>query len=826
MPIRIKYDKTINISVASHRRDPTWKNIDILWSDLLYKFSQVHRTAETHAQYMKMKKDQQGEIKDVGGFVGGALVGGRRKKDRVASRSLITLDIDFPIGDAWDDYTLMYGNAAAIYSTHKHEPENPRLRLVIPLDREVQADEYQAISRKVAGFIGIDIFDTSTFQPERMMYWPSASQDSAFDFRYQDGPILSADEVLSSYRDWKDASQWPTAMRDFEQVNRDIKKQGDPLEKPGLVGAFCRTYSIHEAMEELLSDAYEQCSDENRYTYINGSTSAGVIVYEDKFAFSHHGTDPISGKLVNAFDLVRLNLFGLRDEDAKPGTPTVKLPSYLAMSDYAAADSKVRKTIGREKMQRAAEDFEVETTLHTINESGELEETISDDWIEKMDTDRKGNYKASIHNVRLILTHDPGLKNRFAVDEFSGRKNVLSDLPWRKVDSNSCYVVDSDEANLRAYIERKYDITSRPVISDAFEITIAANTFHPVRDYLNNLSWDGIYRLDKLLINYLGAEDSHYTRAVTRKTFVAAVARVMQPGIKFDYMLTLSGEEGKGKSTLIRKMAGQWFSDSFTTVEGTKAMEQIQGCWIVEAGEMKAMKRAEVQSVKHFISKQEDIFRPAYGHNTIYPKRQCIFIGTTNEDDPLKGENGDRRFWIVTCMHTSPSSDIRAKEAIAEDERAQLWAEAMYYYHQGEKLFLDDQLETVAKKHQKEHAEHDDRLGFITEYLSRKLPISWPTMSIIERRSWLHDPDPVEKGTVERDKFCVAEIWVEALDNKRETMNKYNTRDIHKLISRVEGWQLGGKIRFDSYYGTQKAFIKIIPEQIKTINDDTENFNS
>lgn len=820
MPIQISHDKLITISVADTRKSWGWKTKDLLWSDLLQKFSTPHRTTETHAEYMKMKKDRQAEIKDVGGFVGGALAGGRRKKDSVSCRSLITLDVDFPVGDVWQDYIMMYHYAAAVYSTHKHEPEAPRLRVVIPLDREVLADEYEAIARRVAGYLGIEVFDSTTFQPERMMFWPSTSVDGVFDFRYQDGPIMPADEVLATYRDWRDASLWPTALRDFEQVRHNIKKQGDPEQKPGLVGSFCRTYSLEETLNVFLEDVYEPALTENRYTYKAGSTASGMIVYEDKFAYSHHGTDPTSGKLCNAFDLVRIHKFGLLDEDATPGTPVNKLPSYMAMCDLAAKDGNVKLLLFKEKQSAAAADFTFGSSLpeQGVNENGEIVD--NDAWAAELDRDSKGNLLQTIRNAKTILACDPMLRGCFALNEFSGRINVMRNIPWRKVDENKCYITDDDEANLRGYMEQLYGMTSRNAIKDALAITISANTYHPIRDYLNNLHWDGVPRVDKLLIKYLGAEDSAYTREVTRKTFVAAVARVMRPGIKFDYMLTLAGPEGKGKSTLIRKLAGEWFSDSFTTVEGTKAMEQIQGCWIVEAGEMKALKRAEVESVKHFVAKQEDIFRPAYGHNVIYPKRQCIFIGTTNDANPLKGENGDRRFWIVYIHVNKPECDIKDDTSLDAEERAQIWAECMELYKAGEKIYLDDSMENIARFKQKEAAEIDDRAGFVTEYLSRKLPVEWEEMNVLERRSWLNDPDPASPGVIERTKVCVAEIYVECFEGKRDSISRYNTRDIHSILNKIDGWTQGKKERFGRLYGPQKAYIKESINSPINITDD------
>ncbi len=300
----------------------------MLWSDFVKKISTTHRTAETHTEYLTAKKVRQDEIKDIGGFVGGYISGGRRKAGSILHRQLVTLDIDFGKSDIWDDFKMLYSNAAAIYSTHKHSPEAPRYRLIIPLNREVAVDEYMAISRRIAGSLGIENFDHTTFQPSRLMYWPSTSKDGEYFFDHQDEQWLDVDETLASYRDWTDTSEWPVSIREGTIVNKAIQKQGDPLEKTGIIGAFCRTYDIHEAIDTFLSDVYDPCDIEDRYSYKEGSTAAGLVVYEDKYTYSHHGTDPTSGKLCNAFDLVRIHKFGLRDEDVQEGTPGNRLPSY------------------------------------------------------------------------------------------------------------------------------------------------------------------------------------------------------------------------------------------------------------------------------------------------------------------------------------------------------------------------------------------------------------------------------------------------------------------------------------------------------------------
>ncbi|WP_212698224.1 hypothetical protein [Vallitalea pronyensis] len=411
----MKHDGNISKAVGRSRKEKKWKNKEILWSQFVGRLSETTRTAETHNEYMASPKSRQGEIKDVGAYVGGYLSQGVRKADSVQNRSIITLDIDHAKAgnDLLETLDMLYGCSAVIYSTHKHTPDNPKLRLVIPLNRPVFTDEYEAISRRIAGDLGINDFDDTTFQPSRLMYFPSTSRDGEYLFQKIDAPWLDADEVLNTYFDWKDSSSWPISDRIDKIVARNMKKQGDPLEKPHLIGAFCICYTIHEAIDKYLQDDYEACGMENRYTYKGGSTAAGLVVYDDKFAFSHHGTDPSSGKLCDAFDLVRIHLFGLKDEDAKEGTPVAKLPSYKAMEEFVSKNKEIKKQLGREKIKSAITDF----TGETIEE-----ETLDTSWTENLDIDNKNRIKNTTKNIKLITLNDPMLIGTVGFDKFSKRE--------------------------------------------------------------------------------------------------------------------------------------------------------------------------------------------------------------------------------------------------------------------------------------------------------------------------------------------------------------------------------------------------------------------
>lgn len=789
----MKFDGTIAIATGMAATSKIWKNKKIKWSDLVDRLSKEHRTTETFKEFIAASKPEQTKIKDVGGYVGGYLRGGRRKPGNVVNRQLLTLDIDFAHNFFWDDFRLEYDCAAVLHGTHKHSATSPRLRLIIPLDREVSPDEYVAIARQVAGSIGIDLFDNTTFETNRLMFWPSIPSDSEYYFVSQDGPWLEADKILASYADWKDSSLWPTADRQFSEIRELAKKQVDPEGKKGVVGAFCRAYNIYSVLESFLLEEYIPTVNADRFTYSKGTAAAGLVVYEDKFAFSHHGTDPCGGKLCNAFDLVRIHKFGHLDstDNPKSGLPD----SYKEMEKLALADTSVKRLIAQETFSNASYDF--------ADEEAESEEEINLDWAEELEIDGKGKYLQTAKNINIILANDPKLKGKFQQNLFDGKRYLTSSPPWRKVKDGGEPFKNVDYSGVRNYIETIYGIASNLKIDDSLALEFDRRSFHPIKDYLNNLVWDGKERVDNLLIDYFGADDNIYSKEAIRKMLVGAIARVFTPGTKFDLVLTLVGEEGTYKSSFIKALGKNWFSDTFSTVQGKEALEQIQGSWLIEIAELAGLRKADVEAVKHFITKQEDNFRPAYGRTSETYLRQCVFFATTNSYDFLKDPSGNRRFMPVDVVKS------RVTKSVVNDltpyEIDQVWAETLFMWNDCESLYLSKEADAIARHERMTHSENDERKGLIEEYLDKKLPENWANMDMFERRMFLNDPlSP--NGTEQRKFICIAEVWCECLGKEKEDMTRYNTREINDLVRGLQGWQQSRSTKNFKLYGKQKYY--------------------
>lgn len=797
---KLTYDGEIHIATYPSRWTKRGKNETLRWADFLDRILTTTQTKETLREYLKMNKDEQDQIKDVGGFVGGWLKGGRRKTGCVEQRTLLTLDADFAQPDLLDIFDLIHGCAAAVYPTHKHTPEKPRLRFIVPLSRPVSAEEYEAVARRVACDIGIDQFDDTTYQPTRIMYYPSTPADGIFTPDYRDGPWLDPDKVLAQYPDWRDMSYWPTSSRMEEARRKDAKKQGNPLEKPGIVGAFCRCYDIDAAIEKFLPEVYTSCAVADRYTYAKGSTSAGLVLYDGGvFAYSNHATDPASGKLCNAFDLVRIHLYGDQDEDVKPDTPMSRRPSFLSMQDLATGDAEVKRQLNRERLDRARSDFE-----------SPIADVDDESWADELEVDRKGKVLSTIDNVYIILLHDPLLKGAVAYNNLKVRPVALLNLPWRKVTEhvNGSTWSDSDDSELRWYLEKYYKLTGKEKIMDGMMKTAKANAIHPIKDYLEGLSWDGTPRLDTLLIDYLGAEDTPYTRAVTRKTFTAAVARIFKPGCKFDYVLVLAGPQGRGKSTLVAKMSMGWYTDSLAGIGTKEAYEGIQGFWLVELGELAVMRKAEIETIKNFISKQVDSYRAAYGRRVEDHPRQCIFIGTTNSTSFLRDDTGNRRFWPVRLVERPPAKTVWSD--LREEVIDQLWAEAVTLYRDGELLFLPPELESQAQEQQAQFTEDDPRRGLVEDYLAVLLPVDWKTKSKEDRQSWFMESASIRTiGESPREYISAVEVWAECFGNSPSRFPRQDRGEVNAILRQIPGWKEESGRQRCGPYGLQIRFRRV-----------------
>ncbi|MDU5649412.1 MAG: virulence-associated E family protein, partial [Haemophilus parainfluenzae] len=433
-------------------------------------------------------------------------------------------------------------------------------------------------------------------------------------------------------------------------------------------------------------------------------------------------------------------------------------------------------------------------------------------WTEKLTFDRQAKLLPTAANFKLIMEHHPHVRGMLIYNDFSSRFEVLRRPPWRPAAGVGAeHWGEADDAGLTNWLEDTYQVRKPSVLKDVLAEYRYIHHYHPVRDYLRGLEWDGEPRADTVLIDFLGAEDSAYVRTVTRKMLLAAVARVFQPGIKFDYMLVFVGGQGIGKSYFIKRLGGKWASDSATSMSGKESFEQLQGKWILEFGELAAMRKMEIEQVKFYISKDTDSFRPAYGYRVEDYPRQCVFFGSTNNQYFLKDPTGNRRFWPVEVNegHTRKLFDDFNQEYID-----QVWAEMVHAWDHGERrLYLTEDEEKEAFARQQAHREISDKAGMVEVYLDTPLPEKWNDWSIEQRQTQFDSASDVKvEGKIKRDRVCVAEIWTECFQGAQGKMQRRDANEIHEIMMTMPGWERytegGGKLDFGPY-GKQRSYVRI-----------------
>lgn len=777
--------RPLAIAYGNNRQAKTWTNKTITFDELKERLKVTIRTPESAEEYAKFNKAKRDTVKDHGGFVAGALKDGRRKIDTVELRSMLALDGDRIDKAFLENYEENAPYTSLLYTTHSSTEENPRVRLVYPLTRDVSAEEFVAVSRYLAAMLGIDYFDECSYQPNQLMYWPSTPLNGVYVFKDVEKEWLNPDDILSAHPEWTDPTRLPTSSRESRANTTRTAEVKDPLGKDGTVGLFNRTYfPINRAIEKFLSDVYEPTDNENRYHYIQSSSMAGVeIIEEGKFAYSHHAKDPAYLKLCNAFDLVRIHRFG--DDDSKK--------SFNAMCELAMEDDEVKRLAMEEKLLEAEADF-----------------TDSDsDWMTRLKYQpRTGLLENSVYNLNLILNNDPDFQN-FAFNELANRIQITGPLPWERPEGNSFWR-DADTAQLKSIIDIRYLAFSSRNHDVAFTKAADDRHFHPVRDYLNSLpEWDGVKRVEDLFIKYLQAEDTEYVRTVTRKTFAAAVARIYVPGINFDCVPVLDGDQGIGKSTIVKDLVSpEYYSEtlSLTDMDDKSGAEKLQGFWAVEIGELAGMKKADIEKVKAFLSTCDDKYRPSYGRVVESHPRQCIIIATVNgERGYLRDITGNRRFWVIKLHQKKQKKTWN----FTPEFRAQFWAEAKEIWKSGEKLYLEGDVLAEAEKMQQSAMEVDERVGMVEEYLNTMLPDDWDSMDLFQRRNYLSGSEfgsPAHKGCELRTEVSNAEIWCECFGKSLQELKPTDSYSIAALMSQIGGWERTTTIKRQPIYGRQRLY--------------------
>ena len=832
----------MKIATARTKTSKRWRTCEISWEAFLDSLRTPMRTAETMREYKAMAKSERDRVKEsAGGFVGGALTCGQRKTEFVKERWMITLDADDAVPKQWEKVVALLDFRMCCYPTHSSTEDQPRLRWVIPTDRAMTPDEYPAVSRLVASWIGIETIDPTTHDLARLFFYPSVPKDAPYELREQDGPLLSVDEVLATYGDndaWRDTALWPIAKKESEVRVRNIQKAGDPLEKPGIVGLFCRTYDVEDAIAEFIPEVYTPCEHNGRYTYAGGSTFGGAIVYDDgRFLYSNHATDPCCGMSVNAFDLVRIHKFGKLDEDAGEGTAVTKLPSYREMVRWASGLEEVAKAQVAEGIAQMDADFSDLLSEETLEDG-------DPDWEEKLERDSKGEIKASRNNAMLYIRNLPDFKGKLGYNPMTDSITVTGDLPWRKrwrvmnqVRAGAKKVskfddvfgegyrgddvppgtendwAENDWPDFYAYMEKKGFDTGKSKVNgmlDGALLSVALEReYHPIKAPLEELEWDGVERLDTMFIRWLGAEDNELNRVITRRWMIAAVDRIVRPGCQFDEILITCGPQGIGKTKMLRLLSRGFYTCSIDDPSMSKGTaEKLKGVWIVEFGELDKVRKADQNTLKNFVTATMDRYRSAYARDAKTYPRQCVFAGTSNNGAFLRDETGERRYWVMPVKGRGDRGELKG----FAEEVDQLWAEAVVRWQERMREFRqpgqamkdvnlylylkEDKLEAEMQKRREMYKLPDNDRVDVLGYLEMLRPDNWYDMPAYERRNfaqrtWLGDYDAC---TMKLDKVCIKEIKFELFGDRSDKDLR-----IGDILDNAPGWKKGGKGRNSAY---------------------------
>lgn len=704
----MQHDRTIHLSVAGTRFGP-WQVQTCRLSDFYARLSQPVRGQEVRAAYLALSKRDQNRLKDVGGFVGGTLKDSARQNGHITGRDLITLDVD-KLESGGTARVLKaceaLGCGYLVYSTRKHAPDSPRLRIIIPLASELSADEYEPAARMTAYYLdrSMQMFDRTTFQPVRMMYYPSVCADGEYVYYYADKPMLDGRALLGMFN-WQDVASWPRCPDEDAAVRRTASKQQDPVEKEGIVGAFCRVYDVYGAMDKYLPGAYEPVAgSDDRFTFTGGTTSGGAVVYEGgKFLYSHHATDPACDQLCNAFDLVRLHLFAEQDDDVKPGTPVAKLPSWTAMCKLAESDAAVHEQKVSDRAEKIRSDFAPMIRQAGAAASQPAQTAQSNPVLTQTDAAPVTAVPAVQDPVQPTVEDVMHQLSEMLED---GSNKVTSPLVETAMRALGISVARNEISNKleingmpEAYSQQEAPNTLPVLISDflRFNGVNAApdsvaqylgaiadkHRYNPVKAWLTSGSWDGCDRWP-LVYEILGIDKNEHSRYQTyvRKWFLQSVALGIND---FDNprsaegALVLQGPQGCGKTLFFRKMATAFRRDLFAegvSVDLTQKDSVIKAtsAWITELGELDSTLKKEQISLKAFITTETDDIRSPYARSSVIRLRRTSFCGTVNPEEFLRDETGSRRFWVVPVNHI----DVDGLLAMTPSTIHQIWLQAYY----------------------------------------------------------------------------------------------------------------------------------------------------
>lgn len=772
MSTKTAADLTLDLSVAPSVSSRRWEAATLTWERLV---DRAHNPES---------------VKDCGGYVAGRLKGTARRKGQVEYRSAVTLDAD-AASETLPALVAGLGLRALVHSTYSHTRAHPRYRVIFPImGPGLSEEEYPRVARGLIEALGEAQFDPGSTQPERLMFWPATANPDEYEVVECDGETATAQGLL---RDFGGLQATPDHMPGSKR---------DPLGLPGVAGAFNRVYDMARAVTEfhLPYDPVE--GEPNRWHYTPAESEGGVIVYPDGYVFSNHASDPAYGRALSLFDLVALHVYG--GEDRAAGVPQSTAPAdrpsiQRAMREFAARPEIVTELV--------AADF--------ADVDGDEDGAALPEWVLGFHLHPKtGKPLDDVHNWDLLMKHDPVLR-ALARNEMDLTTVTRRPFPWRAVEAGKDdALTNADRAQISAHLQRAYNMP-RPAqeqLNGVIDMVAQNNAFHPVVEYLECLEWDGISRVE----TYLPGAQDDYTRRVARLVAVQAVARALDPGVKVDNCLILTGRQGLGKSWFVETMARGW-TCTLGPIEGGGLRDTVMAMtrsWVTVADEGFAMKKADAEALKQFVTLTHDVIRLPYAREHVkLPRRQVIW-GTTNDAVFLRAQEGNRRFLIVEVaekLDFGKYSDEYVNQVWAEAVHIWKTSKAQYGLKDNPELFLSASEEAAAESVRSMATEEDSMTGLIQAYLDTLVPENWVEMSPEERISWLRDEEQgIVSGTHPIDVVCSLEIWEIALQRERGKHSRVDILQITNALKQLPGWfcPMPKPTRLP-FYGPQRVFARL-----------------
>jgi len=809
------------------------------------------RTKETVLEYQNGDRDFKLKCKDKGGFIAGTSQNNKRDATSILTRNMITLDMDYCPPNIIDKLKEKQEAKELnfpffVYSTHSHTKQEPRLRLIVPLKDEIDVNKYEPVGRTIANIVGIEYFDATTFQINRIMYFPSVSIDGDYiceSFGIGEYDYLDANVMLDKYMDYLNIAEFQRPHYiDGLSINK-IKKgkiASSKQTKHRIVNAFNIEFTIVEAIERFLQDEYEPGKNSNRYTYKDGESKEGLVILNDEYAYSHHASDPAQGRLLHAFDIVRIHLFGKQDLEStsqEQQEKYSKIPSFAAMVEFIRNNvpSAMKHMPEIQKLQKNIDEFE----------SGKIEvdenSVESDDW--KMMLDMTGTKsdrhpKTNARNLGIIFNNDAKFKDLFYFDSLRDAVCFYRTPDWNSEKSKGDMLTDMDDSEIRVYLNTVYQISGKDLVYDCVVHEAGKKRIHPIRTFLANLpEWDGKKRIETIICDLYNIQPNAFYKAASKAWWVGIIQRIMRPGSKFDMILVLSGEQGVGKSQFGKSIATldwgkrgmvdidsqpNYFGDDELPFEKKDAYEQLSGIMVYELPEFeKYYKKSDASTIKSFVSKTSDKFRRSYGRRVTEYRRQCVFIATTNDREPLRDRTGNRRFLPFYSKLPKNTTRLYDKDYWTEEIRNQCLAEAMVYFEEGFNPMAafneNDEAKRIWNELNDKATVENDTYPIVEMYVNNKFPtnfynLDFETMKNTYKENKTHTFSGVPIPRQPKEEFSLKEIYTLAFELPFSSNMNYHMRiEIESALKEL-GFSKEGDRKRQGIFGQQYVWTRGVNE--------------